>query len=78
VYLYLLSKLGTADGATSRNPLLINKGDDILADKALPANWWRYARMRGCRLNASGRWEHEPPATAAAAASTGIGGGQQQ
>ncbi|KAG2491530.1 hypothetical protein HYH03_010103 [Edaphochlamys debaryana] len=43
VYLHFLEKLGKdKDGkplTTNRNPLLLNKGADILVDKDYPANW---------------------------------------
>ncbi|KAG2437291.1 hypothetical protein HXX76_005949 [Chlamydomonas incerta] len=60
VYLYLLSLKGVKSGATTRNKLFLNKGDDILIDtKAYPADWWRATSDRRYRLRPQdGRWEH--------------------
>jgi hypothetical protein len=52
LYLYLVSLLGSGTG---RNPLLLNKSDDVLADKGIPANWWGAAGKRGF-TQVKGRW----------------------
>ena len=58
LYLYLLSKLGPEGPAdTSRNPLLLNKGGDNLADKRYPADWWRAPDKRGYK-QVDGRWTY--------------------
>ncbi|KAG2498919.1 hypothetical protein HYH03_003109 [Edaphochlamys debaryana] len=61
VYLHFLDKKGVdAKGqplTTNRNPLLLNKGDDILVDKEYPADWWRAHVDRGYQQLADGRWQ---------------------
>ena len=59
VYLYLLWAKATNTGTNTgprRNPLLLNKGADIMKEKKYPADWWRYADDRGCKLVNQGRW----------------------
>jgi hypothetical protein len=41
---------------TSRNPLLLNKSDDVLSDKSYPANWWRQPNKRRYRKDKDGYW----------------------
>lgn len=68
--MYSLSKLGQNNkyGATTRNPLLLNKSDDLLAakdpvtHKCYPADWWSSIvsagapSQHGYSRNNQGRW----------------------
>ncbi|KAG2497698.1 hypothetical protein HYH03_004435 [Edaphochlamys debaryana] len=58
VCLHFLDKKGTRGNFTSRNPLFLNKGDDVLVDQDYPADWWRAAAVRGYELQADGRWQY--------------------
>jgi len=73
LYLYLISLLdrnGPPSGlwageSAARNPLLLNKSADILADQAYPADWWGHETKRGCKQTAEGHWVFDPQAIVA-------------
>jgi hypothetical protein len=75
LYLYLVSLLGQQppvplQSSTPRNPLLLNKSDDLLLDKTYPANWWLEPDRRGYRQE-DGYWVYPTmQADKTAAAST--------
>jgi hypothetical protein len=55
--MYLLSLLGrNGREPSSRNPLLLNKSDDLLSDEHFPANWWRQPDKRGYKQDDGGCW----------------------
>jgi hypothetical protein len=55
--MYLMSLLGrNGREPSSRNPLLLNKSDDLLSDEHYPANWWRQPDKRGYRKDEGGYW----------------------
>jgi len=64
LYLYLVSLLtqhGPPSGpqageSAARNPLLLNKSADILADTRFPADWWAQDNKRGCTQTTEGHW----------------------
>jgi len=69
LYIYLISLLSPAGPprgrcagiSATRNPLLLNKSDDILGEEKLPATWWGKDDKRGCR-QVDGRWVYVPQA----------------
>jgi len=63
LYLHVLSLLGENGwrSSSSRNPFLLNKTDDILADKQFPADWWHFHGHRGYELLPNGSWDFVAP-----------------